>query len=367
MEKEAQKKLRHLYRKLKILKKTFLGYPCDAKFDYSPLYKFLEFPINNVGDPFEPSTYRLQTKDFEREVLKFFADLFHIKSYWGYVTNGGTEGNLYGLYLARELHPKATVFFSEHTHYSIKKNVHLLGMKSCMVKSQRNGEIDYTDFEDKVKMHREAIVVANIGTTMMGAIDNVRLLAKILERHHIRSYIHADAALYGMVLPFLPQNEQKEKLFDFRTKLNSIAVSGHKFAGSPIPCGIVIVRKHLAQKLQTYIEYIDAHDTTLSGSRDAFTPLIFWYRIKTIGLHGFKKQVAYCTELADFLVKELNKIGWPDVMQSSITVSFRRPSEKIIKKWELATQKDIAHVICLPHETKEQLHRFVEDLKKEMK
>jgi len=213
-------------------------------------------------------------------------------------------------------------------------------------------------------MHREAIVVANIGTTMMGAIDNVRLLAKILERNHIRYYIHADAALYGMVLPFLPKNEQKP--FDFRTKINSIAVSGHKFAGSPIPCGIAIVRKHLAKKLQTYIEYIDAHDTTLSGSRDAFTPLIFWYRIKTIGLHGFKKQVSYCTNLADFLVKALNTIGWPDVVQSTITVSFRRPSEKIIKKWELAAQKDVAHVICLPHETKEQLHRFVMDLNAEL-
>ena len=225
--------------------------------------------------------------------------------------------------------------------------------------------MDYGDFEDKVKMHREVIVVANIGTTMMGAIDNVRLLAKILERHHIRSYIHADAALYGMVLPFVKGS--KHLPFDFRTPINSIAVSGHKFIGSPIPCGVVVARKHLTEKLKTYIEYIDAHDTTLSGSRDAFTPLVFWYRIKTIGLHGFKKQVAYCTELADFLVKELNAIGWPDVARNIITVSFRRPSEKIVKKWELAAQKDIAHVICLPHETKEQLHRFMEDLKKEMK
>ncbi len=365
MEKEAQKKLQHLYSKLKVLKKTFLGYPSDAKFNYKPLYKFLEFPLNNVGDPFEASTYRLQTKEFEREVLKFFADLFHIKSYWGYVTNGGTEGNLYGMYLARELHPKATIFFSEHTHYSIKKNVHILGMKCCVVKSQKNGEMDYGDFEEKIKNHREAIVIANIGTTMMGAVDNVNLLAKILERNRINHYIHADAALYGMVLPFLPSNQQKP--FDFRTKINSIAVSGHKFVGSPVPCGIALVRKHLAEKLKTYIEYIDAHDTTLSGSRDAFTPLVFWYRIKTIGLQGFKKQVAYCTDLAEFLVKALNNIGWPDVAGSAITVTFRRPSDKIIKKWELAAQKDTAHVICLPHENKVQLAQFVKEMSREIR
>lgn len=360
MNKKEVHQLDALYKELRVLKKTFLGYPCDAAFDYSPLYRFLEFPINNVGDPFEKSTYRLQTKQFEREVISFFAKLFHIKNYWGYITNGGTEGNLYGLYAARELHPKATIFFSEHTHYSIKKNVHILGMQSCIVKSQHNGEMDYGDFEKKTQNHKNVIVVANIGSTMTGAIDNIEMIAKILEKHHVKYYLHADAALYGMVLPFCSSIK-----FDFRTKINSIAVSGHKFIGSPIPCGIVLVRKHIAQQLHEYIEYIDAHDTTLSGSRDAFTPLVFWYRIKTIGLAGFKKQVHYSNALANFLVAELKKIGWPNVGQSYLTVCFRRPSEKLVKKWELAANKDMAHVICLPHETKEQLHRFVKDLEGE--
>ncbi len=362
MNKKEVHKLNQLYQQLKVLKKTFLGYPCDAAFDYKPLFRFLEFPINNVGDPFEASTYRLQTKEFERDVLAFFARLFHVKSYWGYVTNGGTEGNLYGLYAARELHPNAKVFFSEHTHYSIKKNVHILGMQSVVVRSQENGEVDYTDFQKKITGHKNVIVVANIGSTMTGAIDDVQRIKIILEKKRIKYYIHADAALYGMVLPFC-----SSRLFDFRTKINSIAVSGHKFIGSPIPCGIVLVRKHIAQQLHDYIEYIDAHDTTLSGSRDAFTPLVFWYRIKTIGLEGFKKQVRYSNELADFLVHELRKIGWPDVAQSYLTVRFRRPSEQLVKKWELAAHKDMAHVICLPHETREQLQKFVGDLKGEIK
>lgn len=361
MNKKDQQKLNQLYQKLTLLRKTFLGYPCDAKFDYSPLYKFLEFPINNVGDPFEKSTYRLQTKNFEREVLKFYAKLFHIKDYWGYVTNGGTEGNLYGLYIARETLPKATVFFSEHTHYSIKKNVHLLGMKHILVKSQNNGEIDYDDFEKKIKTKTEAIVVANIGSTMTGAIDQVEKLSKILSKHKIKYHLHADAALYGMILPFCSDIK-----FDFQTKINSIAVSGHKFVGSPIPCGVVLARKKSVKNLQNYIEYIDAHDTTLSGSRDAFTPLIFWYRIKTIGKKGFAEQVRYSNKLADFLIQELKKIGWPDVAQSYITVKFKRPSEKLVRKWELAAYGNLAHVICLPHETKEQLGIFIKDLQQEL-
>ena len=361
MKKRDVQRLDKLYENLKVLKKTFLGYPCDAEFDYSPLYRFLKFPINNVGDPFERSTFRLQTKQFEREVLQFFAKLYNLKDYWGYVTNGGTEGNLYGLYAARELHPKATVFFSEHTHYSIKKNVHILGMKSKIVKSQLNGEMDYDDFAKKVKNLKEVIVVANIGSTMTGAVDNVNKIAKILRKNKSNYYIHADAALYGMVLPFC-----SDAKFDFRTEINSMAVSGHKFVGSPIPCGVVLARKKVIKSLQSYIEYIDAHDTTLSGSRDAFTPLIFWYRIKTIGFSGFKKQVKYSNELADFLVKELKKIGWPNVAQSYVTVRFKRPSEKLVKRWELAAHNDLAHVICLPHETKQQLRKFVAEMKKEL-
>jgi histidine decarboxylase len=361
MNKKEVKRLDRLYDELKVLKKTFLGYPCDAEFNYAPLYRFLEFPINNVGDPFEASTYRLQTKQFEREVLQFFAKLFHLRNYWGYVTNGGTEGNLYGLYVARETHPDATVLFSEHTHYSIKKNVHILGMKHELVKSQANGEMDYDDFERRVRWKKHAIVVANIGSTMTGAVDDVQRIARILEKHKVKYYLHADAALYGMVLPFCSSMK-----FDFRTKINSIAVSGHKFVGSPIPCGIVLARKSAVKNLQSYIEYIDAHDTTLSGSRDAFTPLIFWYRIKTIGLRGFKKQVEYSNSLAEYLVSELKRIGWPDVDKSYVTVRFKRPSERLVKKWELAVHEKMAHVICLPHETKEQLHRFVQELAEEL-
>ncbi len=360
MKQTDRKRLDAAYKKLRRLKTTFLGYPCDAEFNYEPLYRFLSFPINNVGDPFEQSNYQLQTKSFEREVLRFFSKLFHIKDYWGYITNGGTEGNLYGLYAAREQFPKARVFFSEHTHYSIKKNVHLLGMKYTSVKAQKNGEIDYADFEKKVSKQKQAIVVANIGSTLTGAIDNSSKLHRILKKHGVERYIHADAALYGMVLPFI-----SDILFDFRVPIKSIVVSGHKFMGSPIPCGVVLTRKSVANTLQNYIEYVGAHDTTLSGSRDAFTPLIMWYRIKCIGIRGFRKQVAYSCDLAQYLVKKLRRMGWKDVHSSYITVSFKRPSERVVKKWELAVQGDIAHAICLPHDTKKQLDLFIKELEEE--
>src|SRR5690606_9340584 len=83
----------------------FLGYPVSKDFNGQSLWPFLNFPLNNLGDPFVESTYAVDTREQEKEVVAFFAKLFRAPKHdwWGYVTNGGSEGNLYGLYLAREL------------------------------------------------------------------------------------------------------------------------------------------------------------------------------------------------------------------------------------------------------------------------
>lgn len=120
---KIEQTLRPLFEKLKQANNNFLGYPVSKDFNYEALYPFLQFPINNLGDPYEASTYRVQTHQMERNVIDFFAKLFRAnpQDYWGYVTNGGSESNLYGLYIARELYPKAMVYYAESTHYSVKK------------------------------------------------------------------------------------------------------------------------------------------------------------------------------------------------------------------------------------------------------
>ena len=75
------------------------GYQVNLDFDYSDLANLLHFHINNVGDPFVGGTFLLNSKAFERWVLDWFASLWEIEKneYWGYITTGGTEGNLYGI------------------------------------------------------------------------------------------------------------------------------------------------------------------------------------------------------------------------------------------------------------------------------
>ncbi|WP_405292223.1 histidine decarboxylase [Algibacter sp. Ld11] len=341
-----------------------LGYPVAKDFDYSPLNEFLKYPINNVGDPFEENTYKVQTHEMECEVVEFFAELFRAdpKNHWGYVTNGGSESNLYGLYLARELYPKAMVYFSESTHYSVKKNIHLLNIPSITIRSQENGEIDYDDLENTLQFnrHKPAIILTTFGTTMTEAKDDVSKVKKILKKLAIQDhYIHCDAALSGSYGAFI----EPRIPFDFKDGADSISISGHKFIGSPFPSGVIITKRSLRDRIARGISYIGSLDTTITGSRNGHSPLFLWYAIKKMGIEGLAKRYHHSLETAEYCKNELIKQGlkaWTN--PGSITVAFPKVSDTIKAKWQLATDDDITHIICMPNVTKNQIDEFIEDI-----
>ncbi|CAN5499733.1 N/A [soil metagenome] len=341
-----------------------MGYPVSKDFDYSELLPFLKYPLNNVGDPFIPSTYTVGSREQEKEVVAFFSKLFRAEedNWWGYVTNGGSEGNLYGLYLARELYPKAIVYYSEATHYSVQKNLHLLNMPNIAIRAQDSGEIDYQDLEKTISINRQmpVIILANIGTTMTEARDDVGKMKAIFKslaiQHH---YIHADGALAGSYAAFI----EPRPAFDFEDGADSIAISGHKFLGSPIPCGLVIAKKSHRDRIARSIDYIGSLDTTISGSRNGHTPLFLWYTITKLGVEGLRARTQSCLEVAAYAEAALKKVepsAWRN--PSALTVNIPKPGKALIKKWQLASGSNWAHIICMPGMRKEQIDTFVKDL-----
>lgn len=369
--KSASKTLDQLYRQFNRAAKEMAGYPLCLFFDYSKLFRFLKFHINNLGDPFLKSWYyRINTLKMEREAIERFAELFHAPKgkCWGYVTNGGTEGNLYGLYVARELHPDGMVFYSDQTHYSVPKNLKLLRMPVCKIKSQPCGEIDYQCLQQELIKHkRTPIILANIGTTMKGAVDDVVRIKEILTDLKIKEYyIHCDAAFFGMILPFLPELEAQK--FDFRIGIDSISISGHKMIGTPFPCGVILAKKENLDRIGTHIEYTGAVDNTISGSRNGLTPLFLWYELKCAEEGKFKGLVEECIEKAGYAVKKFNEKGisaWRN--KNSIIVVFPRPSEKLIRKWQLAVEGEIAHMITLPHLGHDVIDKVVDQVAADLK
>jgi histidine decarboxylase len=360
----AARRLDDFLAEMERLSATFVGYPCSQDYDYPELAPFLAFALNNIGDPFGESIYRENTFAFEREVIAFFQK--HLRATegetWGYMTAGGTEGNLYGLYLARELYPNGVVYYSEHTHYSAAKIVRVLGARSIMIRGQQNGEIDYEDLREMLRLHRDVppIVLANIGTTMHGAIDDLTRIRTMLKDMAItRFYIHADAALSGMILPWVKEPQP----FGFDAGIDSVSVSGHKYIGSPMPCGVVLARRGHVDRVARSVEYVGCMDTTIAGSRNALTPLILWSAIQRRGESGLRQRAADCIALADYAIERFQAAGvhaWRHA--NSVTVVFPRPSDEVIARWQIAPSREIAHIITLPHVTRSMIDDVVADV-----
>jgi histidine decarboxylase len=344
------------------ISKTSLGYPCNLAYDYTKVFPTLKYRVNNVGDPWCSSTYKCNSKDIERQVLKFFADLWGIQDYWGYITSGSTESNIEGLYVAREVYPDAIFYTSQDSHYSLFKIAKLLKLNLCVIDTEENGEMDYVDFERKliINKDRPLIVNINLGTTMKSAFDDPKEIYRIIKKHncHHKYYAHADGALMGFTIPFL----QKDLLF--RSHIHSISISGHKWCGIPFPCGIFLMERHLRKLLTNEIEYIGSDDNTISGSRNGHAAIFFKHIIDTKTLDEMQNDVNVCIENAEYLVECLNKIdvnanAWRN--QNSITVVFKKPCKEIIDKWQIACQGDLGHIVVMPHATREKLDEFLSD------
>jgi len=151
---------------LALQSRHFLGYQSNQHMTDAKALSFMfAMHANNVGDPFVDGNYTVNTKVMERAVLDYIARLWSApspseaanpESYWGYVVSmGSTEGNLYGMYNARDYlsgkrlwrepdgdltyiqalphaaNPNAyrpVAFFGEDTHYSIVKIVRALAI-----------------------------------------------------------------------------------------------------------------------------------------------------------------------------------------------------------------------------------------------
>lgn len=339
------------------------GYPYNLSCDYTAIAKFFNFLLNNAGDPYVEPDFGLHSRKFEQEVLSFFAHLYKIpeNQFWGYVTAGGTEGNLYGMFLAREIYPNGILYSSQDSHYSIPKAAKLFCIQHNVVNSQINGEINYEDFEQLISENRTypAIINLNIGTTVKGAIDNLDKVIEILERNQIKDYyIHCDAALSGLILPFIDGAPQ----VNFQKPIDSIAISA-KFIGSPLPCGVVLTKKKWVEKVETEIEYIGSTDTTILGSRNGHTPLILWYALQTRGYDGLAREAKTCIHNAQYLFQQLKIREYPCMLNNfSNTVVFQKPPQKLIKKWQLAIFENWAHIIVMQNIDREKIDTFVNEL-----
>ncbi|XP_047064312.1 serine decarboxylase 1 [Lolium rigidum] len=346
--------------------KHHLGYPYNLDFDYGALAQLQHFSINNLGDPFIESNYGVHSRQFEVGVLDWFARLWDLEKdeYWGYITNCGTEGNLHGILVGREVFPDGILYASRESHYSVFKAARMYRMDCVKVDTLVSGEIDCADFGRKLFENKDkpAIINVNIGTTVKGAVDDLDLVIETLENlgFENRFYIHCDGALFGLMMPFVKLAPK----VSFKKPIGSVSVSGHKFVGCPMPCGVQITRLKHINALASNVEYLASRDATIMGSRNGHAPIFLWYTLNRKGYRGFRKEVQKCLRNAHYLKGRLKDAGISVMLNElSSTVVFERPKdEEFVRRWQLACEGNISHVVVMPSVTISKLDSFLNEL-----
>jgi histidine decarboxylase len=363
---DAAEVLEDILHELERDRATNIGFPGATDFDYSELAPFLNVLLNNVGDPYVPGVGGAHTKRIEVGVIDFLADLFRAPAddRWGYLTTGSTEASLYALHLARSLHPGGRVYFSEATHDSVIKAAHILQLPKTTIRAMSTGELDYEDLHQVLAQHRDqpAVVVANIGTTMTEAVDDVPTVKGVLRGLAMHEhFIHADGALAGIPLA-LDEETVEFGLTD--DGVDSVSVSGHKFIGSPFPYGVLLTRRSLRDRVARRGAYTGSPDSTITGSRSGLAPLFLWYRLHQLGWEeGLRKRAILARNLAEYAVRRLNDIGWEAWRNPrGFTVVVKTPPPDVLTEWALATHGGYSHIICVPGVTQDHVDRFVDAL-----
>lgn len=361
-----------------------LGYPGNNDIRLEEFYRWYtgnnleSMIINNAGDPFEEGDHTLSSLDFEREVIQYFAPKYGFdgNDLWGIVTMSGTDGNNHGIYfgvnyLKRKTGKKPVVYVSDEAHYSNYRLCDLQHLEVRLVKSDSMGRMVPDSLEKVLDPTRPCLIVYAMGSTFKGAIDDQKALDDVLARHEgMAVYRHVDAALFGGYLPF---TEYKDLVDRRKTGFDSISVSGHKFFGIDSPCGLFITTRDVYDNQSTYdISYLNANMRMINCSRSGIEPLKFWWLVKTVGDEGWTEQAARIFENTRYLKSELKRIGWPYWNNEySNTVIFRRPSAKVVRKYNLACGEDAAfggklsHVVVMQHVTKDSIDRLIADLRNE--
>jgi histidine decarboxylase len=492
-EEQRAKVLAQLHKYLSVQKANFLGYQVNQQLDYEDdLKPYLNYHVNNVGDPFVDGNLTVHSKWMERAVLDYYARVWNARlphnptdgeSYWGYVVSMGcTEGNLYGLWNARDYlagkllleehtaeeearvasfegkprsllrrliykqalpldgKPHAytpVVFYSEDTHYSIIKAGIVLGLHTFYEIGQHDypnenplapgqpwskevpstqgsagpGSIDIPALVKLVEFFAAKgypiLICFNYGTTFKGAYDDVEAVGKALmpifqryglherkvhydpndsSKFDIRTgfWFHVDGALGAAYMPFVEMAYNAGKIaqrgpnFDFRLPfVHSIAMSGHKWIGSPCPCGIYMTKTKYQLRPPDNPEYIGSPDTTFAGSRNGLSAMILWDYLAKTSYEGEMEKALYTETMAEYAVQRLQELErhleeslWVERTPLSLTIRFKQANPDIIFKYSLSSEtlfvnghkRAYNHIFIMAHVTTQLIDQLIADL-----
>lgn len=251
----------------------------------------------------------------------------------GNLTSGGSIANLIALVTARDsagLHAhdfeKSVIYTTSQVHHCVMKAIKFAGLADAAVREiemDRRYRIRPDALEEQIHQDRgdgliPFIVIASAGTTDVGAVDPMEVLADIAERNDI--WFHVDAAYGGFFL----LTDHGRKVMKGISRADSITIDPHKGLFLPYGSGAVLVKEgnklyksqhmgasYLQDTLKATEEYSPA-DLSPELSKH-FRGLRMWLPLQLFGIKPFRAALEEKLLLTRHFYKEVQSLGGIDV------------------------------------------------------
>ena len=280
----------------------------------------------------------------EKNLIKYTVDKVGWISGDGLTCPGGSLANIYAMVMARHYRFPDTkrtgisgqapmvIFTSEESHYSVAKGASWTGIglnNVIKVTTNKRGqmipeELEKAIVEVKNQGKVPLMVNATLGSTVIGAFDDVVAINQVLDKFRVDGdiWLHADAAWGG---GYLLSPKLKAEYISGSHLCDSFAWNPHKMIGAPLQASIFVYNNqgprsnllnqancasasYLFQQDKFYDVSYDTGDKSVQCGRktDAFK---VWFMLKARGEDYFTKAVEQAHDMSRHLVAEINSHG----------------------------------------------------------
>jgi len=256
----------------------------------------------------------------------------------GSFTSGGTESIFMALKAARDwarhIHPgieEPEMVVPVSAHPAWNKAAHYLGIKISMTPVKDDLRADVAAMQNAIT--KNTIILGGTAVTYPhGMVDPIEEIAALAEKKNL--WLHVDACLGGLMLPFLKRLGYKIPPYDFSVPgVTSMSADIHKYAYTPKGVSTIMYRNRDFRKFQifAYADWSGGVYATpcLAGARPGGTMAAAWAVMHYLGEEGFMALAQKARAATEKLIEGINAIPQLYVLGDPDATVFAFGSEEI--------------------------------------
>jgi glutamate/tyrosine decarboxylase-like PLP-dependent enzyme len=256
----------------------------------------------------------------------------------GSFTSGGTESIFMALKAARDWArhtypqieaPEMVVPVTAHPAWN--KAAHYLDIKISMTPVKDDLRADVAAMQNAIT--KNTIILGGTAVTYPhGMVDPVEEIGALAEKKNL--WLHVDACLGGLMLPFLKRLGHEIPPYDFSVPgVTSISADIHKYAYTPKGVSTVMYRNRDFRKFQifAYADWPGGVYATpcLAGARPGGTMAAAWAVMHYLGAEGFMALAQKARAATEKLIEGINAIAQLYVLGDPDATVFAFGSDEI--------------------------------------